>query len=121
MAYSPLLKRLKFCRSIYVKKVMKLLAFIFEQPSYKDNQYPTTISYCTGYIVNVEKTSTENSVSIREIDVQTSYKTASVGSQTEYQLMYTRGNINPQYCSIMAIYINLIKCITLSISKPIKV
>ena len=23
-----------FCRSIYVKKVMKLLAFIFEQPSY---------------------------------------------------------------------------------------
>ena len=25
---------IKFCRSIYVKKVMKLLAFIFEQPSY---------------------------------------------------------------------------------------
>ena len=24
-----------FCRSIYVNKVMKLLAFIFEQPSYK--------------------------------------------------------------------------------------
>ena len=24
-----------FCRSIYVKKVIKLLAFIFEQPSYK--------------------------------------------------------------------------------------
>ena len=24
-----------FCRSVYVKKVMKLLAFIFEQPSYK--------------------------------------------------------------------------------------
>ena len=23
-----------FCRSIYVRKVMKLLAFIFEQPSY---------------------------------------------------------------------------------------
>ena len=23
-----------FCRSLYVKKVMKLLAFIFEQPSY---------------------------------------------------------------------------------------
>ena len=23
-----------FCRSIYLKKVMKLLAFIFEQPSY---------------------------------------------------------------------------------------
>ena len=26
---------MKFCRSIYVKKVLKLLAFIFEQPSYK--------------------------------------------------------------------------------------
>ena len=28
-------KGMAFCRSIYVKKVMKLLAFIFEQPSYK--------------------------------------------------------------------------------------
>ena len=27
-------KGIIFCRSIYVKKVMKLLAFIFEQPSY---------------------------------------------------------------------------------------
>ena len=27
-------KGMKLCRSIYVKKVMKLLAFIFEQPSY---------------------------------------------------------------------------------------
>ena len=27
-------KCIPFCRSIYVKKVMKLLAFIFEQPSY---------------------------------------------------------------------------------------
>ena len=26
-------KGMAFCRSIYVKKVMKLLAFIFEQPS----------------------------------------------------------------------------------------
>ena len=26
-------KGLTFCRCIYVKKVMKLLAFIFEQPS----------------------------------------------------------------------------------------
>ena len=34
VTYSPLKKRLPFCRSIYVKKVMKLLAFIFEQPSY---------------------------------------------------------------------------------------
>ena len=29
-------KGITFCRSIYVKKVMKLLAFIFEQPSYLD-------------------------------------------------------------------------------------
>ena len=28
-------KGMTFCRSIYVKKVMKLLAFIFEQLSYK--------------------------------------------------------------------------------------
>ena len=28
-------KGMTFCRSIYVKKVMKLLAFIFEQPSYR--------------------------------------------------------------------------------------
>ena len=28
-------KGMVFCCSIYVKKVMKLLAFIFEQPSYQ--------------------------------------------------------------------------------------
>ena len=27
-------KGMTFCRSVYVKKVIKLLAFIFEQPSY---------------------------------------------------------------------------------------
>ena len=27
-------KGMTYCRSVYVKKVMKLLAFIFEQPSY---------------------------------------------------------------------------------------
>ena len=33
-------KGMPFCRSIYVKKVMKLFAFIFEQPSYKyQNNY----------------------------------------------------------------------------------
>ena len=31
-------KGMTFCRSIYVKKVMKLLAFIFEQPSYCLNE-----------------------------------------------------------------------------------
>ena len=29
-------KGITFCRSIYLQKVMKLLAFIFEQPSYGD-------------------------------------------------------------------------------------
>ena len=28
-------KGMTFCCSLYVKKVMKLLAFIFEQPSYR--------------------------------------------------------------------------------------
>ena len=32
---SSFLKGITFCRSIYVKKVIKLLAFIFEQPSYE--------------------------------------------------------------------------------------
>ena len=31
---SSFLECITFCRSIYVKKVMKLIAFIFEQPSY---------------------------------------------------------------------------------------
>ena len=34
-ANSSFQKGITFCRSIYVKKVMKLLVFIFEQPSYK--------------------------------------------------------------------------------------
>ena len=32
--YSSFQRGIAFCRSIYVKKVVKLLAFIFEQPSY---------------------------------------------------------------------------------------
>ena len=32
---SSLKKSMTFCLSIYVKKDMKLLAFIFEQPSYE--------------------------------------------------------------------------------------
>ena len=36
---SSLQKGMIFCRSIYVKKVMKLLAFIFEQPSYSNEGY----------------------------------------------------------------------------------
>ena len=34
MTNSSFQKSITFCRSIYVKKVMKLLAFIFEQSSY---------------------------------------------------------------------------------------
>ena len=51
---------------------------------YKDHQYPTTISYCNGCIAFVEKTCTEckqNCVSIREINVQTSYETKSGASK----------------------------------------
>ena len=32
-------KGMAFCRSVYVKKVMKLLAFIFEQPSYLNSWF----------------------------------------------------------------------------------
>ena len=53
-----------------------------------------------------------NSVSIKEIDVHTSYETTSVGSQTEHQPMDTRGNTNLRYFSIMAEYINLIVTLT---------
>ena len=35
VANSSFQKGMIFCRRIYVKKVMKLLAFIFEQPSYR--------------------------------------------------------------------------------------
>ena len=37
-------KGMTFCRSVYVKKVMKLLAFIFEQPSYSEQIYCENIS-----------------------------------------------------------------------------
>ena len=36
VTYSTLKKHLPFCCSMYVKKVTKLLAFIFEQPSYTE-------------------------------------------------------------------------------------
>ena len=67
---------------------------------YKDQQYPTTISYCNGCIEYSEKTCTEckrESVRIREIAVQASYETTSVGSQKEYQSMDARGNKNLSY------------------------
>ena len=37
-------KGMAFCLSIYVKKVMKLLAFIFEQPSYIKQQITASAS-----------------------------------------------------------------------------
>ena len=46
---------------------------------YKDHQYPTTISYCSGCIAYVEKH--VQNVNRREIDVHTSYETTSVGSK----------------------------------------
>ena len=49
-------KGLTFCRSIYQKKVMKLLAFIFEQPSYFVQKptfdYAQTKKAGVGYLVN---------------------------------------------------------------------
>ena len=39
-------KGMIFCRSIYVKKVMKLLAFIFEQPSYVLDLHHLVHSIC---------------------------------------------------------------------------
>ena len=41
-------KGMPFCRNIYVKKVMKLLSFIFEQPSYIDGSQD--IIFKTHYI-----------------------------------------------------------------------
>ena len=38
-------KGMTFCRSIYLQKVMKLLAFIFEQPSYKSANVRFSLSY----------------------------------------------------------------------------
>ena len=38
-----------YCRIIYVKKVMKLLAFIFEQPSYTSS-YSERTTDCVSYL-----------------------------------------------------------------------
>ena len=44
-ANSSFQKGITFCRSVYVKKVMKLLAFIFEQPSYILNRFTNPIMF----------------------------------------------------------------------------
>ena len=38
-------KGMTFCRSIYLQKVMKLLAFIFEQPSYMTSRLKAMFSF----------------------------------------------------------------------------
>ena len=43
-------KGMTFCRSIYVKKVMKLLAFIFEQPSYLRQFIQSILTCIQNYI-----------------------------------------------------------------------
>ena len=52
---NSLQKGMKFCGSIYVQKVMKLLAFIFEQPSYINTVYYEIQYYCIGNIVHDRK------------------------------------------------------------------
>ena len=47
---SYFLKGMTICRSVYVKKVMKLLAFIFEQPSYLLNNNFKFIKQSLGLI-----------------------------------------------------------------------
>ena len=45
-------KGMTFCRGIYVKKVMKLLAFIFEQSSYSiDEKEKPSLLFYLKYIV----------------------------------------------------------------------
>ena len=44
-------KGMTCCRSIYVMKVMKLLAFIFEQPSYLKSQF-LQLSFETTHVNN---------------------------------------------------------------------
>ena len=48
-------KGLTFCRSIYVKKVMKLLAFIFEQPSYVIMDLEINHDKLVGQILEIKK------------------------------------------------------------------
>ena len=108
-------------QSLKVRRIIPKDKLTILDRQYKDHQYATTISYCNGCIEYLQKTCTEckrESVSIREIGVQASYETTSVGSQTEYQLWDTRGNKNLSYSSIMAEYVSL--TITFTISKSIK-
>ena len=44
-------KGMTFCRSIFVEKVMKLLAFIFEHPSYSYHVNINKLPYCDRYLI----------------------------------------------------------------------
>ena len=46
-------KGMTFCRSVYVKKVMKLLAFIFEQPSYCMHSFVYRVFWPSDWFVPV--------------------------------------------------------------------
>ena len=49
-------KGMTFCRSIYVTKVMKLLAFRFEQPSYMTPVYDVSIRHLQVIYLKPKKT-----------------------------------------------------------------
>ena len=46
-------KSMAFCCSIYVKKIMKLLAFIFEQPSYLIDLYKAKYSQLNSFCLRI--------------------------------------------------------------------
>ena len=48
-------KAMPCCRSIYVKKVMKLLAFIFEQPSYHKSDITPSIKIDKPLVVSLQR------------------------------------------------------------------
>ena len=50
-------KGMTYCRNIYVKKVMKLLSFIFEQPSY---ELIRDVQNCLGVFQMKDETSGTN-------------------------------------------------------------
>ena len=68
---SSLKKGMTFCRSIYVKKVMKPLAFIFEQPSYlikaETKHFIPMIRY-TNHLPNIFMNIDENYRKLKKIE-----------------------------------------------------
>ena len=61
-------KSMTFCRSIYVKKVTKLLAFIFEQPSYNIGEFKSrkNLDFLQFYLVRAIKTSFSVELSMKK-------------------------------------------------------